>query len=112
MREVGFSSAMIVPLTARGRALGAIVLVAAESGRQYDERDLAIAEDIAWRAALAVDNARLFEDERRARQAAELARDRLDMLQQVVVALSGTTQLNHVADVVLTCFMPSATLLR
>lgn len=102
LREVGFSSAMIVPLKARGRTLGVLVLVSAESGRQYDERDLAVAEDVAWRAALAVDNARLYEGERRARQAAELARDRLALLQQVVVALAETTRLDEVADVVLT----------
>jgi PAS domain S-box-containing protein len=59
--EVGMTSAMIVPMIARGRILGAITIVAAESGRHYDERDLGFARELAARAALAVDNARLFQ---------------------------------------------------
>ena len=60
--ELGMSSAMIAPLTARGRTLGAITFVSAESGRRFDEDDLALAEDLAARCALAVDNARLFRE--------------------------------------------------
>ncbi|HWW73866.1 MAG TPA: PAS domain S-box protein, partial [Pyrinomonadaceae bacterium] len=41
MREIGFSAAMVVPLTAAGRAFGAITFVTAESGRRYDATDLA-----------------------------------------------------------------------
>jgi PAS domain S-box-containing protein len=66
-REAGFSAVLIVPLLARGTALGAIPLVAAESGRHFTEDDLALATELAHRAGLAVDNARLF----RASQAAE-----------------------------------------
>ena len=52
---------MIVPLVTRGHTLGTITLVvSAESGRQYTEVDLALAEELARRAALAVDNARLY----------------------------------------------------
>jgi serine phosphatase RsbU (regulator of sigma subunit) len=51
---------MIVPLLARGQTLGAMQFVWAESGRSYDEEDLHLAEDIAARAALALDNARLY----------------------------------------------------
>jgi PAS domain S-box-containing protein len=61
MRELGFTSAMIVPLVARGRTLGAITLVSAESGRRYGRADLELAEELASRAALAVDNARLYD---------------------------------------------------
>ena len=53
---------MIVPLLARGRTLGAITFASAESGRRYGASDLALAEDVARRAALAVDNARLFQE--------------------------------------------------
>lgn len=60
LRGVGFTSTMIVPLVARGRTLGAIAFVSAESGRHYDESDLALAVELARRAGLAVDNARLF----------------------------------------------------
>ena len=60
LREVGLKSSMCVPMVARDRVLGAITFVAAESGRRYDETDLATATDVARRAATAVDNALLF----------------------------------------------------
>lgn len=61
LRDVGFKSVMIVPLFARGKTLGAISFVSAgESGRHYNSDDLAFAEELARRAALAVDNAKLY----------------------------------------------------
>jgi len=65
-RELGLSSLLIVPLIARARTLGALTLVHAESGRRYEEEDLRFAEDLARRAAVAVDNARLYTREHRA----------------------------------------------
>jgi PAS domain S-box-containing protein len=62
VRSLGLRSAMIVPLVARNRILGAITFVSAESGRQFGPDDLRIAEDLAQRAALAVDNASLFRE--------------------------------------------------
>jgi PAS domain S-box-containing protein len=62
LRLFGLRSLLIVPLRARGRALGALTFVMAESGRQYSDADLPLAEDLARRAALAVDNARLYEE--------------------------------------------------
>jgi two-component system, cell cycle sensor histidine kinase and response regulator CckA len=62
LRVFGLRSLLIVPLRARNRVLGAITFVMAESGRQYSEADLPLAEDLARRAALAVDNARLYEE--------------------------------------------------
>jgi signal transduction histidine kinase len=59
-------SAMIVPLVARGRTIGAITFVSAESGRRFDDADLVLAEDLAGRCALAVDNARLYREARTA----------------------------------------------
>jgi signal transduction histidine kinase/PAS domain-containing protein len=59
LREMGISSLIVVPMSARGRRLGAISLVYGESGRRYGVSDLALAEDLALRAAQAVDNARL-----------------------------------------------------
>ena len=54
-------SYIIAPLAARGRVLGAITLAAAgESGRRYRAPDVAMAEEVARRAALAIDNARLY----------------------------------------------------
>ncbi len=65
-RELGMRSAMVVPLSARGRTLGAITFVSAESGRCYDGADLAMAEELGRRAGLAVDNARLYDQAQRA----------------------------------------------
>ncbi len=60
--ELGLESAMIVPLKLRDQVFGAMTLVYAGSGRYYDEEDLQFIEDLAIRAALAVDNARLFKE--------------------------------------------------
>jgi signal transduction histidine kinase len=65
-RQLGLYSAMIVPLTARGRVFGAMTLVTAESRRRYSESDVALAEELARRAALAVDNARLYHQAQKA----------------------------------------------
>lgn len=52
-------SALIVPLAVHDRVLGAITLIAAESGRRYTSDDVTFAEDLARRAAVAIDNAQL-----------------------------------------------------
>ena len=62
VRELQLRSALIVPLSARGRTLGAMTLVWAESGRTYTSADLALAETLAARIALVIDNARLYRD--------------------------------------------------
>jgi PAS domain S-box-containing protein len=62
LRELGLKSSMIVPLIAHNRVLGAITLMVAESGRRFDSADLSFVEDLAQRAALAVDNARLYRE--------------------------------------------------
>ena len=55
-------SAIIVPLAARGRTLGAIELLCEREGRSYAEDDLRFAEQVAERASFAIDNARLYRD--------------------------------------------------
>jgi PAS domain S-box-containing protein len=64
-------SSMVVPLTARGRVLGAMVLTVSESGRSYGPGDLPLVVELARRAALAIDNARLYEQATRAARARE-----------------------------------------
>jgi len=71
LREIGFHSLMAVPLRVRGRTLGAIALGLAESDRKYGQADLEVAEELARRAAIAIDNARLFEEAREAHGEAE-----------------------------------------
>src|SRR5262249_7261415 len=53
-------TAVVLPLLARGRILGGLTLAMACSGRRYTPDDLAVAEDLASRAAIALDNARLY----------------------------------------------------
>ena len=60
LQKLDPKSYMIVPLVARGRTLGVISFVSAESERSYTATDLTLAEDLTRRAALAVDNARLY----------------------------------------------------
>ncbi len=69
LQEVAPRSLMTVPLVASNKVLGALTLVSSESGRRYDENDLALAEELARRAALAVDNARLFNEAQQATRA-------------------------------------------
>ncbi len=54
---------MVVPLVARGRTFGAASFVSGPSGRRYGPVDLELAEDLARRAALAADNARLYREQ-------------------------------------------------
>jgi serine phosphatase RsbU (regulator of sigma subunit) len=62
LRRLGLRSGITVPLMGRGRTIGALTLVAAESGREYGDDDLRLAEILASRAGLAVENARLYEE--------------------------------------------------
>ncbi|MGI9105235.1 MAG: ATP-binding protein [Pyrinomonadaceae bacterium] len=66
LKQFDIKSAMIVPLLARGRTLGTISFLTVESGRVYGADDLRLAGELARRAALAIDNARLY---RRAQEA-------------------------------------------
>ena len=61
LRSLHPVSAIIVPLTVRGRILGALSFWVTESDRRYDEHDLALTVELAQRTALAIDNLRLFE---------------------------------------------------
>ena len=72
-RTLGIHSFLIAPLVARGRTLGAITLVRGETEAAYTEEDLALAEEVASRAAVAIDNARLYQLSREA----TTARDRI-----------------------------------
>jgi PAS domain S-box-containing protein len=98
--RIGLRSAICVPLVARGRTFGAISLAMAESGRRYDEADLALAEDLARNAAIAIDNARLYADQRDARVAAERAARRLARLQSITAALSNARTPTQVGEVI------------
>ncbi|HEX7120349.1 MAG TPA: PAS domain S-box protein [Longimicrobiales bacterium] len=71
IRAMGLRSIMVVPLNARGRTFGAILLTSDVSGRVFDEEDLATAQALALRVAFAIDNSRLYAETRDARAEAE-----------------------------------------
>jgi PAS domain S-box-containing protein len=60
IRRIGLRSYIVVPIAQRGRVLGALSLVS--SSRDFEQADLTLAEELAVRAALAIDNARLFRE--------------------------------------------------
>jgi PAS domain S-box-containing protein len=70
---MGFQSEIVVPLLARGRVLGTITCVLGAGVRRYSAADLALAEELARRAALAFDNARLYQEARAAQEALQQA---------------------------------------
>ncbi|MBD1808744.1 PAS domain-containing protein [Microcoleus sp. FACHB-SPT15] len=100
VRGLGLESVLIVPLIARQRILGTITMVTAQSGRRYKTDDLAVAEDLARRAALAIDNARLYREATTSRQSAEFAANRTALLQAVTAAFSEALTPAQVAEVV------------
>jgi PAS domain S-box-containing protein len=83
-------SAIAVPLVARGRTLGALTFAWSESGRRYQDADLTLVEEVARRAALAIDNARLYRSEHGARALAEEAERRVVFLAEASKVLSSS----------------------
>ncbi|MDP8907527.1 MAG: PAS domain S-box protein, partial [Chloroflexota bacterium] len=61
LRRLRTTARMVVPLVARGQILGALSFGRTDPDGRYEPEDLALAEDLAQRAALAIDNARLYE---------------------------------------------------
>jgi PAS domain-containing protein len=62
LRSVGMRSVLLVPLAVQDRVIGGLTLVSAESGRGFDQGDVEFAAQLAQRAALAVEHARLYTD--------------------------------------------------
>ncbi len=65
VRRLDLHSVVTAPLIARGRTFGAITLASAESGRLFEEADVQLAEELARRAGVAIDNARLYTERTR-----------------------------------------------
>ena len=91
LKHIALASYLCVPLIARGRTLGAISLLSSESGRRFGPDEKELAEQLAGRAALAVDNGRLY---REAEQAAASERRRSEQL----LRLSQAALLVNAAD--------------
>lgn len=81
--KLGSGSTLIVPLIAQEQTLGSITLVRSETRSPFDRTDLALTEELAYRTAIAVDNARLYEAERAARLEAEAAQQSLALLAEM-----------------------------
>jgi signal transduction histidine kinase/ActR/RegA family two-component response regulator len=101
LRGVGLKSCIMAPLQAHGRVLGSISFVFTESDRRYRLEDIALAEDLARRAAIAIDNARLYNETQQAQLAAELAANRTARLLAVMTALSESLTSAQVAQVII-----------
>ncbi len=100
LRGLNLKSCIIAPLKARGRVLGGISFLFSESNRRYSTIDLSLAEDLARRAAIAIDNARLYQEAQQARHTAEIAADRTARLQTVTAALAESLTPLQVAEVI------------
>jgi PAS domain S-box-containing protein len=83
LSELGLCSYLCVPLKVDGRTIGTITLISASAGRRYGPRDLATIEELAARAALAIGNAKLYQQ---ARQSAEWLSTTLRSIGDAVVA--------------------------
>jgi|RhiMethySRZTD1v2_1073278.scaffolds.fasta_scaffold01619_12 PAS domain S-box-containing protein len=108
LKEMRLHSAITVPLQARGRTLGTLTLMSAESERVYAESDLHFAEEIASLASLAIDNAQLYRQAEEARVVAEIARGQLEVVarvtDQIAVSLDPDEALRQLAARVVPAF--------
>lgn len=82
LKQLNFQSVIVAPLMVRGRILGALSLITTQPSHTYDEMDLVPAKDLARRAALAVENARLYRQ----------AQDASDRLRRAIVVLGEQQQ--------------------
>jgi signal transduction histidine kinase/PAS domain-containing protein/putative methionine-R-sulfoxide reductase with GAF domain len=100
-RELGLESALIVPLLSGDDVIGVLTLVSAESGRRYSERDLPLATELARRAAVAVEHARLHRQTVEARTVAERAAWSADRLYSLTARLTAAATPQAVAEAML-----------
>lgn len=96
LRRLGIRAFVIVPMVARGTLMGAITFITAEHGRRFGDMDVVMAEDLARRAAMAVDNARLHAEALDACDAADAAL--VDMEAALEEARAAEEQLREARD--------------
>lgn len=101
LKHVGLRSLMIVPLTTRGRTIGHLVLATANSRRTYTHTELTLAEDLARRAATAIDNARLYREAQQAIRERDRVLAEAELLNSIAVAASGEKSLERILSVAL-----------
>ena len=101
LEELGLRSAAVAPLPGRERVYGAVLLATAESGRILGPGEVALANDLARRTALAIENVLLLDAER-------LARNQIERLHALTSALSGALTPAEVTEVALEQGMAAA----
>jgi PAS domain S-box-containing protein len=94
LQQLGFESLICVPLLARGQTLGALTLGLQPGPRRHGPRDVELAQELARRASLSLDNALLF-------QKAKETQARTERLQDLTAALSRAAAVEEVAEVVI-----------
>lgn len=87
MKGLGADSALILPIAARGRTFGTLSLIRGDPANRFDAGDLALAEELVRRAALATDNARLYQEARAIAAREQAAATRLRRLSQASLAI-------------------------
>ena len=95
------TSAMLAPLRARGQSLGVVTFARLDGKAPYTTNDLAVAQEMVRRAALALDNVRLYRAEKQAREEAERTTERISRLQAITAALVEKRPLYDMAAFVL-----------
>lgn len=106
LRELGFKSEIVVPLKARGKLLGGLTFVYGTSNRRYTTADVEWLEALGRRAALAIDNARLYREAQLARREADQAAARIYFLQEITSALSRVKDVSALVDIALNRAVP------
>lgn len=96
LERLSIKSVMCLPLIARGRTLGVLTIVSTRPDRRFNESDLGLARDLALRAGLAVDNARLYQD--RARVARTLQQSLLPPESPSIPALDVAARFHPAGD--------------
>lgn len=101
-RSLRLISTILVPMNARGRTLGVISFITTEdSGRRYAEDDFSLAKELAQRAAIAVDNARLYEEMRSAVERHARGEEKLSLLAEASETLLSSGRVKDLQDAIL-----------
>lgn len=101
VKRLGITSAMIIPLIARNKTFGAVILVCSDPNTSFDKHAFRLSQELGNRVALSLDNARLVMLEKQSRMQTEETMIRIHKLQQITAALSKATTPKQVASVIL-----------
>ncbi|MGI0484190.1 PAS domain S-box protein [Pantanalinema rosaneae CENA516] len=100
LEQFSVCSVLVVPLTVQGETIGTLSLTRHDPAEPHQPRDISLFQDLADRAAMAIANARLYQQAEQARHRAEQTADRNARLQLVTAALSESLTPAQVAAVV------------